>query len=327
MNRNSRPLQIENLGCYGKLPISREFIVEDSHSLSASGFDRWVSEGVGLVKARLGPDFDQRISSFPRYRFYWGGDDHKLVGVISPSEDEAGRKHPFALFASLSGKHHSALASALQAWSLQEHLATLYDSLVTATTPADLRESLRAAHLELSTGSEEAHDEYQRFLAERPGDAHWRDLAEPGAADGRYTVLQALVETLEPLGRNQSRAFRGGIRYPLAGKGPGQSALESCFWLDLTERCLGRPLASAWYLRSPAEPATDNRNFYLFLSQPSGNHWISLVDPQAELESISYLDRPYGTDPPADRMDPDLRIVLESESTTLGDYVDWASGS
>ena len=65
MTRHTTSLEVTSFGCYGKLPLSREFIVEGSRDLPDSGFDRWISEGVGLAKARLGPRFDELISGFP----------------------------------------------------------------------------------------------------------------------------------------------------------------------------------------------------------------------------------------------------------------------
>lgn len=325
MNLNA--LELLTLGCYGKLPISREFIVEDSRSLAASGFDRWVSEGVGMVKARLGSASDQRITTFPRYRFYWSDGDRALTGLVSPSQDQAGRKHPFALFASLRGRVDSAAAAALQAWSLQEQLAARWDDLVAVESAAALRGAVRAAHGEISTADRGVLDLYRTFLADTRGDQFWTGMRGAEAGDIRFTVMQALLETVGPLARNEARAFRGGVRFPLNGGAASQSALESCFWLDLTERCLRRRLENHFFLRSPCEDDAGNDHLYQFLSPPSANHWISLVDAQSDLESISYLDRPYGSEPAMARMTPDLRALLESDAASLGDYIAWAAGS
>ncbi|MFH1843608.1 MAG: type VI secretion system-associated protein TagF [bacterium] len=321
-------LELAGFGCFGKLPISREYIVEGSRWLSESGFDQWIGEGVGLAKARLDQHFHQRITGFPHYRFFWdGGQDNQLAGVMCPSEDAAGRKSPFALFACLRGSRISAISTALQVWSLQEQAATLLESVSTAESPVTLRESIRSADQNPPFNNQDFQAEYQRFLAEQSGGSFWRNVGATTDDGGRFTVLQALVETLEPLRRNKNRAFRGGIQYPLSRGNSTDTALESCFWLDLTENCLGHPLASSWWFRSPGEPQADSRHLFLFLSPPTGNQWISLIDPDMDLESISYLDRPYGVEPPEQRMDPNLRAILESETSNLGEYLRWASES
>lgn len=328
MSHASQSLDFERFGCFGKLPISREFIIEGGEELSASGLDRWMGTGAGLAKARLGPRFDASIHALPRYQFLWdSGSDRLLAGVIGPSEDAAGRKHPFTVFASLCGKKSSALSIALQVWALQEQAEALLISLSVIESPSVLREAIRTASPGPRFGGSQPEDQYQRYLHERSGADFWHDLAGRANADGRFAVLQALVETLTPLRSNALRAFRGGIRYPLSGSDATHAAMESCFWIDLTERILGRALGDTWWLRSPRGRAEMAPHFLLFLSAPSASQWISLIDPGPGSESISDLDHPYGTEPPEQRMDPNLRAVLESERSTLSDYLHWASGS
>jgi type VI secretion system ImpM family protein len=324
MSLSPATLEVIGFGCFGKLPMSREFIIEESRSLSASGLDRWIGEGIGIAKARLGNRFDRQVSGFPPYRFFWdGGQEHMLAGVMRPSEDGAGRKHPFTLFAHVRGKQRSALATALQVWDLQEQCAALLDPLAAAGTPADAREMVRSARPQLADGGG-AVTRYQRFLARRLTKGLWPVPGRPDA-DGRFTTLQAFAETVQPLAGNRAPAFRGGIRFPLCGAGE-EVDLEPCFWLDLTERRLGRPLASAWWLRSPLAATSAGRYLFLFLSPPSRSQWVNLVEPENEVASISYLDRPYGTQPPEQRMAPALRAVLDSAEATFGDCLRWASG-
>ena len=325
MSRSSTRLTVEQFCCFGKLPISREFIVEGGNELSDSGFDQWVGNGVGLAKARLGNRFDQLISSFPCYRFLWSaGKERVFAGVICPSKDAAGRKHPFSLFACLRGKSESTLSTAIEVWRYQEAAAAMTESLSGVESPGALRDLLRSADQSPPSNETAPEEEYQSYLNERLGIDFWQSLTDHETSDQRFIVLQALVETLAPLRKGDPRAFRGGIRYPISNSGNVASAMESSFWIDLTERFLRRPRTSSWSLRSP-EKTEDGRAFcFLWLTTPADSHWISLVDQQSELESISYLDRPYGTEPPEHRMDPNLRTVLQSDRASLSEYLRWA---
>ena len=159
------------------------------------------------------------------------------------------------------------------------------------------------------------------------GETFWRDLEGSQDNDGRFTIVQAMLETLTPWGENKDRIFSGGIRYPLPRGGHTKAAMASCFWLDLTARCLGRAIGETWWFRPPGESESDNRSMFLFLSPPGGNQFASLIDPAADLDSISYLDRPYGAEPPEERMDPDLRAILTANTSSLSDYLRWASRS
>jgi len=328
MIRNENTMTVADLACFGKLPLSREFIVEGSKDLPDSGFAHWIGEGVGMAKARLGERYDTLISSFPRYRFYWdGGEKQRLAGVIVPSEDAAGRKHPFALFAYLRGAQKSMLSTALQVTGIQEQSAQLLGSLSATATAADLRELIRGSRLPAQAAETELMDRYRHFVAGRSGGAFWRSVAPADGKDERYIVCQALVETLAPSGNDKLPSFRGGIRYPISGGDGVESEFESCFWVDFSERRLGTPLDGVCWLRAPGDSAAATRHFYLFLSPPSGNQWISLIDPEADLDSISYLDRPYGSEAPEERMDSKLRDILESETASFDAYLRWASGS
>lgn len=326
MTLDAPPLEVLGFGCFGKLPISREFIVSGPDGPPASGFDQWIGGGVGLAKARLGRDFDDRITSFPQYRFYWGSRDaYRLAGVICPSEDAAGRKHPFAVFAHLRGNRATGLETAIWIRSLQEQAAGLLTVLAGIETPAGVREVVGSARPAPSPPDPPDLAGYRSYLAERRGGAFWRDLVDADDDDSRYTIVQALVETLGRGGATMNQArFRGGIRYPLSRRGGDETALESFFWLDFTEQYLGQSLGSTWWFRSPGEIDRDRGRFLLYFSPPSDRQWLGLVDPGDDLESISYLERPYGTEPGRQRMNPDLRDILTRESSTLADYLQWA---
>lgn len=307
--------EVVRLGCFGKLPLSREFIVEGP--LAGSGFDRWLSDGVGLAKARLGARFDERISSFPRYRFFWDGLHERLAGVIIPSADAAGRKHPFAVFATLRGRRTSALENALQICAIQEQIATLVATLIGSETTAALHEMIQVRLASSPTDTEEIQAQYQAFIAQTPAHAYWRGLGQAGEGDGRYDIVQTLCETIRHVADGN---FRGGIRFPLAGTDRAIAVLEPCFWLDLAEKLRGRKLDATWWLRAPAGTPSDRRHLFLFLSAPSASQWVSVVEPEDSVETISYLDRPYGL-PARQRMSEGLRGLLAAEDATLADYL------
>jgi len=321
-------LQVEGIGCYGKLPLSREFVAEGSVRGSA-GLDRWLEEGVGLAKSRLAGQSTAYLGTFPRYRFSWNdGRGQLLAGVICPSQDAAARAFPFALFASLRGQAPSAVEAALQVHQLQEDLAHHLGRIAAATDAASVRAVVQDAGRAVACDPGAMRERYQRALdAPQPADLWAGHRAADAASDPRHTVMQALVETLTPPGGDHQRAYRGGVRYPLPRDRDPAADIEGLFWLDLSERVLGRSLLPSCWFRAPGEPTHDRRHLYVFLSAPSGVQWLGLIDQTSSLESISALDQPYGTRPAAERMAPALRALVEAPTTTLRDYLHWATGS
>ena len=56
---------MDKFGCFGKLPVSREFLVERNAELTRSGCESWVTEGVALARSPLGAAFKERATRFP----------------------------------------------------------------------------------------------------------------------------------------------------------------------------------------------------------------------------------------------------------------------
>jgi type VI secretion system ImpM family protein len=320
MSRTAGALKFDHFGCFGKLPLSREFIVEGSRDLAASGFEPWIGEGIGLAKARLGGRYNDLVRTFPHYRFCWGfSGDAVLSGVIRPSQDGAGRKHPISMFSLLRGNVDSAVDLALQVANLQGQSHDLLVAAEAAETPAALRDLVQSTPPALDTSV--VIERYEKFLAETTARHFWDSLAGDNGDETAFVILQVLIETITPLRNGDARAFRGGIRFPLSEGEGTDFDLATAFWLAVTERLLGKPLGNAWWLRSAGSEGEAMRYLFLFLSPPTPNHWLGLLDQGSELESISYLDRPYGSVSARERMNPQLRALLENDSTTLDDLL------
>ena len=292
--------------------MSREFLVGEARELSESRFDRWIGEGLGLAKMLLGARFDQKVSSFPPYWFVWSGGSgaRLLTGRIAPSEDGAGRKHPFALFGYCDARRSNGLAAASFP-PIAEQVHHLWERVAAAPTPPAVLDLVRQ---EPGSGDLDGLASYRSYTAECPAERFW------GArASERYQVMQAFVETLVPMKGRDPREIRMAIRFPLSGD-PSSAALDAAFWVDLASRRLGKKLDRASCFWNQAD------DLYLFFSEPTGPQWTCLADRDANIETVSFLDRPYGSEPER-RMDRALRGLLDAPSATLVDYLNWAGRS
>lgn len=88
------------VGCFGKLPLSPEFIRVNAKGATLEAFDQWIQEGLLWCREKLGPQWrrDFLQSETWHFLFQTPNQEEWLIGVISPSHDKAGRGFPMMLF-------------------------------------------------------------------------------------------------------------------------------------------------------------------------------------------------------------------------------------
>ncbi|MEZ4649566.1 MAG: type VI secretion system-associated protein TagF [Candidatus Eisenbacteria bacterium] len=333
-------LDSNRFGCFGKLPVSREFLVDGAGELARSGFDTWMAEGLGLAKMSVGSDrFRSLALGFSPLRFVWSMPEgtRAATGVLVPSEDGAGRIHPFAVFAWVD-RGESAPddpTHPLFVRPIHDYLDQLLAECRRATDPGSVLQVVRGASFAFERS---AHDEYAAFVRTRSLDALFRELDTslevPGLVGAlREQLVQALHESVSYLRGRPAIDIRLGVRCPLA---PSLGATyQVSVWIDLIRRIFGTAVpgpCSFWphpgATESPGSvrpPALGPGSFHFFFSRPASAQWISLFDPEASLETISAIEQPYAGDP-GDRMSPELRNVMRSPTATLSDLLDRVRG-
>lgn len=318
---------MDRFGCFGKLPVSREFLVERSADLSRSGFDSWVSEGMALARSPLGDAFKERATRFPAHRFIWsthGGGSGGLVGELAPGTDAAGRIHPFSIFAVLENDslRSARTGEALRVSGVHAAVASAMQAARASDDPARLTESVREMRAVLPSASAE-EPEYRSFVDPRSCGDFWFAVAGDPLHPARYQLLQALYETVEYLRGRNAADVRMGIRFPLP---KGSAPLAIGFWIDLVGRLFRGPIDGCSYFWTEGDEAGWDPQLLFFFSAPTSPQFLALIDPGSDVESISYLDRPYGV-PPEARMSEALRAILDDPGTPLRTLLDWASRS
>ncbi len=115
---------VGEVGCFGKLPLSPEFIRVNAKGATLEAFDQWIQEGLLWCRAKLGPqwrnDFLQSESWY--FLFQVPQQNEWLIGVMTPSQDKAGRVFPMTLFFRFQLPHSEKKLLSLMPLLLQEFL-------------------------------------------------------------------------------------------------------------------------------------------------------------------------------------------------------------
>ncbi|MGD9853114.1 MAG: type VI secretion system-associated protein TagF [Nitrospirales bacterium] len=88
------------VGCFGKLPLSPEFIRVNAKGSALQAFDQWLQEGLHGYRTSTGPNWiqDYLQSETWNFLFHDPGGSECLVGVVTPNQDKAGRGFPMSIF-------------------------------------------------------------------------------------------------------------------------------------------------------------------------------------------------------------------------------------
>ena len=228
------------IGCFGKLPATGDFIRLNGSSDELAAFDRWLGGAIDFAKRALGPTWDAVYPSAVGLFIFRGeakGDDvpaRGLVGAWAASGDSAGRQYPMVVFGSYDYGQLVATGAALPLalWPL---LAAAYDLVTTGRqlqVDAFLERVSRIAAPTLDD-PESAGAGYRGWLTTQSMKALW----ETGFAtdNGRFWVVQHLAEAIEPFKGQELPRTGLGIRLPL---GAGD-AYAVAVWIDMMVRLAG----------------------------------------------------------------------------------------
>ena len=88
------------VSCFGKLPISPEFIRVNAGGEALAAMDSWIQEGIVRVRSSLGANWVHRFLNGKSWEFIFASPGQKefLVGVFMPSQDRARRTFPLLIF-------------------------------------------------------------------------------------------------------------------------------------------------------------------------------------------------------------------------------------
>jgi len=257
------------VGCFGKLPLDREFLRVNAHHPEVEGLDRWIQGGLAAAHERSAGD------PAGEGRGLYGGwtGSHFLLppatagqryclGHMAPSQDSAGRRYPCVAFLLAPPREVEPIYLApLRFLPFFDAAAAVVDRGMAAADRGAWLDQVRDLTGVAAAGAASA-------VAEETVGARLGRLLPGDGAAVAPGVLQILVETVA--GRP-----RGGwvLRLPIAGESSSRGVTD---WLHLLDQLRPRGAAEPVALWGPA--AADGAALWVIGGQPTPRAFLCLVD-------------------------------------------------
>lgn len=317
--RKKAPAAPPQIGCFGKLPATGDFIRLNAGGDELAAFDRWLGGSIDFARRDMGAAFDAAYAaSVGLFIFHGDGKGEEaptrgLVGAWAASGDNAGRVYPMVVFGSYDYGQLVAAGPALPIalWSL---LSSAYDCVTTGRgLPVDqfLDRVSRIATPSIED-PELSSSRYKEWLATQQMKALW-DTGF-GTDMSRFWVLQNITESVEPF-RGQELPKTGlSIRLPL---GAGD-AYAAAVWMDVTLRLAkwSRTLLNSFW--------TPQQTLLVHLGPPHVASFREMIAPTGQADHVADLCGPPTIDEATSRraLGPHLEALVDRTDLSLASFLE-----
>ncbi|MFO0757150.1 MAG: type VI secretion system-associated protein TagF [Byssovorax sp.] len=320
--KKKAPAAPPQIGCFGKLPATGDFIRLNAGGDELASFDRWLGSSIDFARQTLGPSFDSAYAPAVGLFIYRGegkGNEppaRGMVGAWAASRDNAGRSYPMVVFGSYDYNQLVATGAALPIalWPL---LSAAYDLATNGRMmPVDgFLERVSRLSPPLLDDAETANAGYRGWLSTQPMKALW-DTGF-GTDAGRYWVVHNIMASVEPF-RGQELSKTGlCLRLPL---GAGD-AYAAAVWMDITLRLAkwGRTLLNAFW--------TPQKTVLIHLGPPHVATFKELIAPSQDADHVADLCGAPTMDEQASRraLGPHLESLTARTDLSLASFLDGLS--
>ncbi len=282
--RKKAPAVPPQIGCFGKLPATGDFIRLNAGGDEVAALDRWLGASIDFARRQMGPAFD---TAYPQgfglfiMRGDCRGDEQPargLVGAWAASGDNAGRQYPMIVFGSYDYNQLVATGAAIPIalWPLLTAAYELATGGRGLPVDAFLERVSRVQPPPLDD-PESATAGYRGWLATQSMKALWETGF--GTEATRFWVLQNLMASVEPFRGTELPKTGLCIRLPL---GAGD-AYAASVWMDMTLRLAkwNRTLLNVFW--SPQKTAL------IHLGPPHVASFRELISPTGNADHVADL--------------------------------------
>jgi type VI secretion system protein ImpM len=317
------PATPPQIGCFGKLPATGDFIRLNASSDELAAFDRWMGGGIDFARRFMGTSFDSAYhASVGLFIFHDEGRGEEqpvraVVGAWAPSGDNAGRLYPMTVFASYDYGQLCAAGGGLPI-ALFPFLSAAYELVLNGRNLPVNAFVDRVSRIVLPSleDPELVTAGYRSWLATQPMKALW-DTGF-GTDTNRFWVIQNIFASVQPF-RGQEMPKTGlAVRLPL---GAGD-AYAAAMWLDITLRLAKwkSTLLNAFW--SPQQ------SLLIHLGPPHVASFRELIAPTGQADHVADLCGPCTLDEATTRraLGPQLDSIVSRTDLSLANFLEALNG-
>lgn len=224
-------------GLFGKLPQHADFVHAGNRSQALARFDDWLTDCVEWAHARSGAEWCEAFRSGNARAFVFRvGDRDSLVpsyvvGVLAPSQDQAGRLFPISVAASVALGPDLASEPQLLPFACESIWRSAGECVADLSSAVDLASRVAALQAPTALSVVEARDAYAGWIQALPV-PELSALIFGAAPEPLRDALRLLSAAVEPLRNTENPDTRLSLRLPLGVAG----GAAVCFWVDVVRR-------------------------------------------------------------------------------------------
>ncbi len=285
------PAAPPQIGCFGKLPATGDFIRLNASTDELAAFDRWLGASIDFARRSMAQGFEQ---SYPAavglFVFRPEGVNNEppargLVGAWAASGDNAGRLYPMTVFGSYDYGQLCSIGAALPIalWPL---LTAAYEVATQGRglmVDAFLERVARIVPPSLDDAATSSAG-YRAWLGTQSMQALWETGF--GTPASRFWVLQNIAASVDPFRGHELPKTGLCLRLPL---GAGD-AYAASVWMDMTLRL------SRWQNTLLNAFWTPQQNLLLHFGPPHVASFRELISPTASADHVADLCGPPSAD-------------------------------
>ena len=281
-------------GCFGKLPVSPEFVRYQASGSAFMEMDRWLQAGIVHLKTQMNHKQTIENSEATCWSFVFApeGIDEFLVGIGIPSYDAAGRAFPMLCFLRVLRKEfHARIQFAPVVFSSFLHEARLQlTDCFNNPNAENFIGFLRNWALGESDPSQKIEQLYKVYMDTQTNGRYWEEVLEDrkdSMEKYKTRMMWKLNLILAPFRNGEATKpskMKWGIKFPIH-QSENTNTFDIPFWVDCTLEMMQQK-GECHFLFWNRCPVEGHGYLLAFLQQPSPKVYSVLLRPQEQSELV-----------------------------------------